>query len=126
MSGVKLLLDTNIVIGLLKGYEPAVQLVQSSGSHLAESAMSQITRMELLGFPGITPAEEHVMQTFLHATTVIAIDHEVEKQAIALRRQHSIKLPDAIIAATALVKNLRLLTLDQALVQVLRRAGYSL
>lgn len=54
MSGAKLLLDTNIVIGLLKGYDPAVQLVSATGLHLAQAAVSQITRMELLGYPGIT------------------------------------------------------------------------
>ena len=117
MSGAKLLLDTNIVIGLLKGYEPAVQLVNSTGLHLAQAAVSQITRMELLGYPGITPVEEHAIQILLQATTCIVIDQDVEAQTIALRRKHNIKLPDAIIAATALAKNLRLITLDKALLE---------
>ena len=51
MSGAKLLLDTNIVIGLLKDHPPAVLLVQASGFALAEAAVSQITRMELLSYP---------------------------------------------------------------------------
>ena len=122
MSGAKLLLDTNIVIGLLKGYEPAVQLVNATGLHLAQAAVSQITRMELLGYPGITPIEEQAIQTLVRATTCIVIDEEVERQTIALRRKLSIKLPDAIIAATALTKNLRLITLDKALLETLQRA----
>ena len=122
MSGAKLLLDTNIVIGLLKDHPPAVLLVQASGFALAEAAVSQITRMELLSYPAMTAEEEQAIQTLLQAVTVIAIDHGVEKQAVALRRQHNVKLPDAIIAATAMVNNLQLITLDKALLQTVQKA----
>ena len=122
MSGAKLLLDTNIVIGLLKDHPPAVLLVQASGFALAEAAVSQITRMELLSYPAMTAAEEQAIQTLLQAVTVIAIDRDVEKQAVALRRQHNVKLPDAIIAATAMVNNLQLITLDKALLQTVQKA----
>ena len=122
MSGAKLLLDTNIVIGLLKDHPPAVLLVQASGFALAEAAVSQITRMELLSYPAMTAAEEQAIQTLLQAVTVIAIDRDVEKQAVALRRQHNVKLPDAIIAATAMVNNLQLITLDKALQQTVQKA----
>jgi hypothetical protein len=43
------------------------------------------------------------------------IDRDVEDAAIALRRQRKIKLPDALIAATAWVHQLDLLTLDEGL-----------
>ena len=81
--------------------------------------------MELLGFPGITPIEERAIQAVLQATSAIAIDEEVEKHAITLRREHSIKLPDAIIAGTAIAKGLQLVTLDKALLEVMRQAGNS-
>ena len=45
MTGIKFLLDTNIVIGLLKEYEPAIKLAEEVGVVLEESAVSQITRM---------------------------------------------------------------------------------
>jgi predicted nucleic acid-binding protein len=51
MSGVEFLLDTNMVIGLFKGHMPAVTLAEQSGLALYETALSQITRMELLGYP---------------------------------------------------------------------------
>ena len=126
MNGVRLLLDTNVVIGLLKGYGPAVELVNATGMPLAQAAVSQITRMELLGFPGITPIEERAIQAVLQATCAIAIDEEVEKHAITLRRKHNIKLPDAIIAGTAIAKGLQLVTLDKALLEVMRQAGNSM
>ena len=49
MTGIEFLLDTNMVIGLLKGYGPAVTLAEQSGLVLEKAAVSQITRMELLG-----------------------------------------------------------------------------
>ncbi len=41
MTGIKFLLDTNIVIGLLKEYEPAINLVEEIGVVLEKSAVSQ-------------------------------------------------------------------------------------
>jgi hypothetical protein len=51
MSGIEYLLDTNMVIGLLKGHAAAITLAEQSGFTLDKSAVSQITRMELLGYP---------------------------------------------------------------------------
>lgn len=47
------------------------------------------------------------------------LDAAVESQTIALRRQRKIKLPDAIIAATAISRGLKLLTLDKTLLTTL-------
>ena len=58
MSGIDHLLDTNVVIGLLKGAEPALALMQQSGLIMARTGVSQITRMELLGFPALGEQEE--------------------------------------------------------------------
>ena len=65
MIGIEFLLDTNIVIGLLKEYEPAINLVEEIGVVLEKSAVSQITRMELLGHPKITLDDERLIQLFL-------------------------------------------------------------
>ena len=64
MTGIKFLLDTNIVIGLLKEYEPAINLVEEIGVVLEKSAVSQITRMELLGHPKITLDDERLIQSY--------------------------------------------------------------
>ena len=58
MSGVEFLLDTNIVIGLLKGHEPAVSVAEASHLDLGKAAISQITRMELLSFSSLSEREE--------------------------------------------------------------------
>ena len=115
MTGIKFLLDTNIVIGLLKEYEPAIKLAEEVGVVLEESAVSQITRMELLGHPKITLDDERLIQLFLKECQVLLIDERIEVRATQLRRSGLLKLPDAIIAATAVVNDLRLLTLDKKL-----------
>ncbi len=115
MTGIKFLLDTNIVIGLLKEYEPAIKLAEEVGVVLEESAVSQITRMELLRHPKITLDDERLIQLFLKECQVLLIDERIEVKATQLRRSGLLKLPDAIVAATAVVNDLRLLTLDKKL-----------
>jgi predicted nucleic acid-binding protein len=112
------LLDTNVVIGLLKADEIATKLVADAGLTFDEMAVSQITRMELLSFANLTAPELLTVEAFLRELQVIGIDAAVESAAIKLRRSRTLKLPDAIIAGTALSRSLLLLTLDQALAKV--------
>jgi predicted nucleic acid-binding protein len=115
MSGVRFLLDTNFVLGMLKA-SPAVMGVLGANPPLASKCgYSAVTRMELLGFQGITPEEDSLIRTRLVSLRYFPIDRDVEDAAIALRRQRKIKLPDALIAATAWVHQLDLLTLDEGL-----------
>jgi predicted nucleic acid-binding protein len=124
MSGTELLLDTNVVIGLLKGYAPAVALAETAQLTLDRAAVSQITRMELLGFPSLTEDEEHAIRGFLSGCRVCLLDERIEAEAIRLRRSGGLKLPDAIIAATALIHGYRFLTLDGDLLNRLQQLGY--
>lgn len=124
MSGIKYLLDTNIVIGLLKAHGPAISVAEQAALVLAEAAVSQITRMELLGYPRLTDEEDRSIRAFLAACRVFLIDEAVEAEAIRLRRSGAFKLPDAIVAATAITGRLKLLTLDQGMVQGLQRLGH--
>jgi len=124
MSGIKFLLDTNVVIGLLKAYSPAMLLAEQAGLVLSETGVSQITRMELLGYPKLTEQENEQIRIFLAACQVCLIDEAVEAETIRLRRTGAFKLPDAIVAATAVTRRLKLLTLDQALLGRFKGMGY--
>ena len=115
MAELRFLLDTNAVIGLLNGNAASMALIQSAKCDLSNMAVSQITRMELLGFAGMASAEEQTLQNLLAAVHVILLDEAIEAHTIALRRQYKIKLPDAIIAATAASRGLVLLSMDKAL-----------
>ncbi len=121
MSGIEWLLDTNMVIGLLKAHVPAVNLAEAEGLDISRAATSQISRMELLGFPGLTGEEEASIRDFLANCRVIGLEDAIELKAIELRRSRHLKLPDAIIAATAITYRLHLLTLDRSMLDVLER-----
>jgi predicted nucleic acid-binding protein len=115
VSGVKFLLDTNLVLGLLQGNAAAIECANAAGLSLAHAGISQISRMELLGFAGISNLEHSAITALLAQLQVLSITPAVESETIALRRTKRIKLPDAIIAATAIASDLQLLTLDKEL-----------
>ena len=109
MSG-RLLLDTNAVLAFLKGQPSMVALLEATG---ADSLFaSVITRMELLSFHGITPDEEKHIREFLNAVSIIPLNTEVEDTAIQLRRVTRRKMPDAVVAASAIVSKAVLVTYD--------------
>ncbi len=118
MSGIDHVLDTNLVIGLLKGNLAAVQLAREAGLQLQRAGVSQITRMELLGYPRLTDEEDRAARAFIGSCRVIGLDDDVEQRAIRLRRAGLLKLPDAIVAGSALATGARLLTLDQRLARI--------
>lgn len=115
MSGTKLLLDTNFAIGLLKGNETVQQVLRDRPISIQVCSYSFITRIELLGFSAITNAEIESIEKLLSAMTYLPMSQAIEDATIRIRRQYSLKTPDAIIAATASVHHLELLTLDQQL-----------
>lgn len=118
MNGVKFLLDTNIILAIVKQRTEGLSMVETESANLKEYAYSSITRMETLGFPAITPEEETAIADLFACLTHLSISFDVEAATIRLRRKHKIKLPDAIIAATAVAHGLKLLTLDKDLAHV--------
>ena len=98
--------DSNIVLYKLRG---------ELGEPLPEEGVlvSVITEIEILGFHGISLVEEADIRTLLAATVVVPLDDEVKDAAIRLRRSLRLRLPDAIILATAVVTGSRLLTNDR-------------
>lgn len=119
MSGIKYLLDTNVIIGLLKQSPDVMAYLGKIQPTLEECAYSAITRMELLGFPGVSVEEDRAVRQLLDAMHYLALDTDIEETTIQLRRSTSLKLPDAMIAATSRVHRLELLTLDQKLQKVI-------
>ncbi|MDR2796458.1 MAG: PIN domain-containing protein [Spirochaetaceae bacterium] len=89
-----------------------------------ELYISQITRIELVSKPefmGNSSARQEASD-FISRTTVIPLNDKVEYQTVRIRRNNpGIKLPDAIIAATALAMNARFLSCDKDLVSQICR-----
>ena len=115
MNGIKYLLDTNIIIGMYERSPAIISLFENKRAAINECAYSSVTRMELLGFLSITKDEINIISALLSQMTQFSIDRVIEDKTIALKQQHRIKLPDAIIIATALHHNTELLTLDKKL-----------
>lgn len=101
-----MLLDSNIIIYSYQGeYQALDNLIASNPIKLSE-----ISYLETVGYPKITPAEEWYLHALFASTTVLAVDNPIIKQATTLRQQRKMSLGDAIIAATALIHDLTLLT----------------
>ena len=113
---LRLLLDTNIVLGLLKNTVDMTQLDERRRPEPDECAYSAITRIELLGFPGIGGEEDRIIRDMLDNFQYLGVTRQIEDAAISIRRSRtSVKLPDALIIATARVHHVRLVTLDHNL-----------
>ena len=102
----KYLIDTNVLIDAQMG-----RLSKKGLNFLAEVVdenfiISFITFIEYLGYNDISASSEE----FISLAEVIEIDKVIIWNCINIRKNHKIKLPDAIIAATALTHNLILIT----------------
>lgn len=72
--------------------------------------ISVISKIEVLGFHKITPAEVQATETFFQFCKVIPLSPEITMQSIELRQQKSMSLGDSIIGATAISEDIPLLT----------------
>ncbi|BBD70178.1 hypothetical protein NIES4072_65440 [Nostoc commune NIES-4072] len=102
--------DTNIFIYYLADEPTVNSLFTEKFLNLHEVLISPIIRMELLSFVGLEKQEEQAIKDLLSQFYSVPLLREIEEQTIQLRRQYKIKLPDAIIAATALHKDAVLVT----------------
>lgn len=108
MSGNKIFIDTNIAIYLLDGDTSLAEILNQKRLYL-----SFITQLELLGYPGLTGQQEQQIENMLENCVIIDINNRIKQEVIKLRKDYSIKLPDCIVAATAIYTDLPLLTSDK-------------
>jgi toxin FitB len=104
------LLDTNILIYHLKGDIPEREIEKIEGILKRSFLISVITKIEFLGWRKHTVDGFLKAQEFLRHAAIIPVDNELADLAIELRRNGNIKLADALIAATALLNDLVLVT----------------
>ncbi|MDT8339340.1 MAG: type II toxin-antitoxin system VapC family toxin [Sulfurimonas sp.] len=108
----KIVLDTNILIEILKGNQDIVQKLEESSFLYA---ISSISAMELY-YGAINKAELFKLQKFISLFEEIELNKSISKVATELifeySKSHNLDIPDSLIAATAIDSNLRLYTLN--------------
>lgn len=111
--GQKYLIDTNVVIELLSATLPddsinfLEMLIQENAHYL-----SVINRIELLSYKG-SSEELELLHAFIKTAGAYSLIEDVVDATIEIRKNFNIKLPDAIIAATALINNCLLITRNE-------------
>jgi hypothetical protein len=101
---VRALFDTNIVIDYLN----AVPEARRELDRFDRKAISLVTWMEVM--VGAPTDAEPVTRAFLDGFEIVEVDEPVAEEAVRLRRAHRVKLPDAVIWASARVHGMILVT----------------
>lgn len=104
------LIDTNVLVGYLDSNASSAFVENVEQALAAGAAVSVITTMELLGWRGHSAQSRSDAENLLRGMGEVGLARQVVDEVIKLRSLLAIKLPDAIIAASALVDGLPLMT----------------
>ncbi len=107
MNGVDFLADTNFLIHINQGnpiVEPFINY---------NFAVSFITEIELLAAFNISKIQRKQFKDLIEDCLVIEMDYKIKSKCIEIRNKYKLKIPDAIIVASAIVCNLPLITSDK-------------
>ena len=115
-----ILVDSNILISYLNGDTVVIKRLQDY--HLNETVLfiSAITVTEVLALESLTLSEIKIIEAFLAEFVTLSVTGNIAKQAAVLRRTHKISVPDALIASTAQLHLVPLLTADVQLHKIPR------
>jgi predicted nucleic acid-binding protein len=111
MSGkLRYVLDTNAVVALLNGNRDLAARLEAA----AYVGISVITYLEFLAFDGLTDDDRNNFKQFCSRIEIVSLTHndDLADNALALRTHYRLKLPDAIIGATALCRKAIIITND--------------
>lgn len=113
-SDQRLLLDTNAIIALLRGHQGLLDATIQA-EWIGASVVSYI---EFLAYPNISSDDRTIFEQFMSRVSVIDLTYantNMINAILAMRHRHRAKLPDAIVAAAAIVQRATLITQDTRL-----------
>lgn len=111
MNGNCYLLDTNAIVQLLKGNKDLIAILGTADF----ITTSVIAEMEYLSFSGLSDADVALYQAFRSRILIYEVpssDTAFTQLVVKARKEYGLKLPDAIIAGTAMTNGLTILTAD--------------
>ena len=103
------LIDTNVLIYHTAGSEATSDFIRYMIARQAFN-VSVLTKIEFLGWNKHTPEGFGKCRQLIELANIFHIDDDTAEKAIELKRRAKIKLADAVIAATALLNNFKLVT----------------
>lgn len=103
-----ILSDTNIIIYLLEGDKAIAEVFENN-----IISISFITELELLSLKKYSNSQESKVKEIIQQFDIYNYSNLIKNSCITLRQKYNLKLPDAIIAATALAYKLPLFTADK-------------
>lgn len=109
--GIKYLWDTNTVIYYLQQqFPPSAEQYIDNILEDSRPGISVITEIELLCWNPPSQNDMEILLEFIRKTMIIDLENEIKYKTVDVRKTYNIKLPDAVIGATALVYELTLLS----------------
>ena len=106
------LIDNNVISSYFSGLFPEKTIDFIADVIDRVPNISVITEIEALSWVSPDKNKEAVVKAFIDDANILQLSPDVIAQCINIRRSRKIKTPDAIIAATAIVHNLTLITSD--------------
>jgi predicted nucleic acid-binding protein len=104
--GKRYLIDSNVVIDFSANLIPKKGSLLLSKCFDEDPIISIINKIELLGYQSVTQE----VRDLVSASLIIGLTDEIVNETIQIRKEYKIKLPDAVIAATAITLDLTLLS----------------
>jgi predicted nucleic acid-binding protein len=107
MNGNRVLADTNVFINLTEGKGNVEPFLENKIVFI-----SVVSEIELLGWHKIYENEKIFFAALIEDCSIVELIKPIKDMTILLKQKHKIKLPNAIVAATAIFLGIPLLTFD--------------
>ncbi len=118
MSGKRYLLDTNALVALMAGNAGLLSLIKQADW----LGVSVINAIEFLSFSGLSAADKTLFDEFISRIEVVNLDYDdadLMNRITEVRKGKSVKPPDAIVIASALINKAVVVTNDAHIHKVL-------
>ena len=108
MSGNSYVLDTNVISFFLKGDSNLLPYFNYTTIHI-----SFVTELELKSIPNLNTEDIEKLENLLSTFIITDINSSIKETTVIFKKDYKLKLPDAIIAATAYYLGYELITADK-------------